>query len=132
MSILYEIKERKNPQKPAAAAKFYPNVVRVNTITTNQLAKEISQQSTMSRADVLGVFAAASEVIANHLLNSNAIRLNDLGIISASLRGSGAESAESFNAKENISGVKIQFLAATNLKEAVEDADFKLVEMEKL
>jgi len=132
MSILYEIKERKNPQKPSAAAKFYPNVVRINTITTRQLAKEISQSSSMSYADVLGVFAAASEVIANHLLNSNAIRLNDLGIISTSLRGSGAESAESFNAKEHIDGVKIQFLAATNLKEAVKDADFKLVEIEIL
>lgn len=132
MSILYEIKKRKNPQDPSAPAKFYPNVVRINTITTRQLAKEISQSSTMSYADVLGVFAAASEVIANHLLNSNAIRLNDLGIISISLRGSGAESVKKFNTKEHIDGVKIQFLADTNLKDAMKDAGFKLVEIEIL
>jgi len=132
MSILYEIKERKNPQNPTVPGKFYPSVVRVNTISTRQLAKEISQASTMSYADVLGVFAAASEVIANHLLNSDAIRLNDLGIISSSLRGNGAETAESFNAKKNIDGVKIQFLAASSLKEAVKEAEYQRVEIEKL
>ncbi len=131
MAILYEVKERKNPQKPSAAAKFYPNAVRINTITTRQLAKRISQASTMSYADVLGVFAAASEVIANLLLNSDAVRLNDLGIISVSLRGSGAETAESFNAKEHIDDVKIQFLAASILKEAMKEAEFKRVEIEK-
>lgn len=131
MSILYEVKERKNPQDTTAAPKFYPNAVRVNTITTRQLAKRISQSSTMSYADVLGVLAAASEVIVNLLLNSNAVRLNELGIISVSLRGNGAETAESFNAKENISGVKINFLAASVLKEAMKDADFQHVEFDK-
>ena len=131
MSILFEVKERKNPQDPAAAGKFYPSAVRVNTISTNQVAKEVSQSSTMSRADVLGVLAAASEVIANHLLNSNAVKLNDIGILSISLRGSGAETAESFNIKDHIDSVKIGFLAAKSMKDEVEHAQFQKVEMER-
>ncbi len=131
MSILFEVKERKNPQDPAAAGKFYPTAVRVNTISTNELAKRVAQASTMSRADVKGVFAAASEVIINMLLDSNAVRLDDIGIISISLRGPGAETAESFNIKEHITGVKIGFLAAKSMKDEVEDAEFQKVEMER-
>lgn len=132
MAILYEIKERKNPQQPSAPGKFYPNVVRVNTLSTNELVKQIEKESTMSKADILGVLTAAAGVVGRELRNSNAVRLFDLGIISLSLGGPGAETIEEFNTKDHITKVKVQFLADKFLKKELEDVEFKKVEIEIL
>ena len=132
MAILYEIKERKNPQQPGDPGKFYPNVVRVNTLSTNELVKEIEKESTMSKADILGVLIATAGVVGRQLRNSNAIRLFDLGIISVSLGGPGADTIDQFNTKEHITKVKVQFLADKILKKELEDVEFKKVEIEIL
>ena len=55
MAILYEVKAKKNPLKPAEPPKFYAQIARASTLTTKQLAEEIAAASTVSRADVQAV-----------------------------------------------------------------------------
>ena len=129
MAILYEVKERKNPQKPEQEGKYYPAVVRTQTITFNALTKEIAARSTVSKADAAAVLLSFEELIIEHLKNSNGVRLGSLGIIYPTLTGSGAPSADEFNAKEHTDGVRVRFLPAKALKEEVQNTDFKKVEM---
>lgn len=132
MAILYEVKERKNPQTPGQPGKFYPGVVRTQTITFNAITKEIAARSTVSKADAAAVLISFEELIIEHLKNSNGVRLGSLGIIYPTLKGSGAPSAEEFNAKDHITEVMVRFRAAKSLKDEVQDAEFKRVEFDAL
>lgn len=129
MAILYEVKERKNPQTPGQPGKYYPAVVRTQTITFNAMTKEIAARSTVSKADAAAVLISFEELIIEHLKNSHGVRLGSLGIIYPTLTGPGAPSADEFNAKEHIDGVRVRFLPAKALKEEVQNTDFKKVEM---
>ena len=131
MAILYEIKERKNPQDPTGPGKFYPNAVRTQNITFNQLADAIAERSTVSKADVAAALYAMEEVIVESLKNSMGVRLGDLGIIYATLRGTGAVSEEAFTAAENIDEVRIHLLAGAKLKKEMQDVEFKKVEFDQ-
>lgn len=128
MAIHYEVKERKNPQKLDEPGKFYPGVVRTQTISFNEITKQIAARSTASKADAAAVLISFEELIIEHLKNSHGVRLGSLGIIYPTLKGSGAPSEEEFNAKEHITEVMIRFRAAKSLKNEVQDAEFKRVE----
>jgi predicted histone-like DNA-binding protein len=129
MAILYEVKERKNPQTPGVPGKYYPAVVRTQTITFNALTKEIAARSTVSKADAAAVLYSLEELIIEHLKNSNGVRLGSLGTIYPTLTGKGAPSVAEFNAGEHIDGVRVRFLPAKALKDEVQNTDFRKVEM---
>lgn len=131
MAILYEVKERKNPQTPGQPGKFYPIVARTQTITFNAITKEIAARSTVSKADASAVLISFEELILEHLKNSHGVRLGSLGIIYPTLTGSGAPSPDEFNAKEHIDKVKIRFLPSKAMKEEVQNTEFKKVEFEQ-
>lgn len=131
MAILYEIKQRKNPLKPTDPAKFYAQIARSSTITTKQLAEEVAAASTVSRADIQAVFTASAEVIQRHLKNSNGVRMDGIGIISPQLDSEGVNSEAEFNVKQHIKAVKVRLLADKELKDAVQNADFDKVVIDK-
>lgn len=130
MAILYEVKERKNPQNPGAPGKYYPNVVRTQNITMNALAKEIAETNTLSRAEVTAVITLVLDHMTKHLKNSNGIRLGELGTLYPTLKGSGAPTAEEFNAGEHIDEVMVRFRAAKSLKQNMQNVEFKKVEFD--
>ena len=46
---------------------YYPRIIRVNTVETSQIAKEISQRSALSTGDVKSVIDNLIDVITIHL-----------------------------------------------------------------
>lgn len=131
MAIMYEVKAKKNPLKPTDPVKFYPTVARGQMISTRQLAEQIAGSSTVSRADVLAVLASASEMILQHLKNSNSVRLDDVGILFPTIEGEPANSEAEFDVKKNIKGVRVRFRPEVSLKKAVQDADFEKVNIQR-
>lgn len=125
MSIKFKIITRRNPLDSTAPVKYYATVDRNQTVTTNVLAKEIAARSTVSRADILAVLASFSEVIIEHLKNSDAVKLNDIGTFYPTIASKGVANEGDFNAKTHIKGAKIRFLPAKSLIYEIEDVDFK-------
>jgi len=122
MAIKFKLVAKKNPQDFAAAPKFYAQVVPTGKDSTATLAKEIAQNTTMGRADIVGVLTALGEVVANRLAMGRTVDLLDLCIISPKISSEGVESEAVFNAGRNIRKVGVNIRAKKNLIQAVENA----------
>ncbi len=59
--------------------KWYAKMVPIGTITSEQLAEEVSHMSTVTRSDMLAVLWSLAEVIRRHLLNSEIVHVDGLG-----------------------------------------------------
>lgn len=59
--------------------KWYGRSVILNTVSTKDLASEISHATTVTYADVLAVLAGASEAMKQHLQNSQKVVLDGIG-----------------------------------------------------
>lgn len=79
-----------------------------------------------SRGTVKGVISDMCECLVEQLLNGNKIQLGELGSFSISLSSEGAESIDSFTAK-NIKGVNIVFTPGEDFENLIEQAEFNQV-----
>lgn len=117
MAVSYVIVERGNPLKPQEPKKFYAQAKASGELTLKKLSKEIAQGSTtVSDTDVLAVLNDLTKILARHLADGEIVRFGDFGAFQISLTGSGAESADKFNAS-HILGGKIIFRPGVDLKE---------------
>lgn len=63
MSIHFKVVPRKNPQDPAAAPKFYAQVVPTGKRTLEQLSERVASHTTMSAPDIYGVLMGLQDEI---------------------------------------------------------------------
>lgn len=69
-----------NPKKMKTDGKYYPVAVIVDEpIETDELAEQISLASTVSKADVVAVFAALPAVMAQGMNAGRSVHLQDIG-----------------------------------------------------
>jgi len=117
--IKFRVIQRKNPLRPAEK-KFYPKALRTTVVDAEGIAKEISYSTTFTEGDTLGLIRTISEVIAQHILRGNSVKLDKLGIFSVGLRGRGAESAKEFKAQSNVKNVVVNFRPDRLLKSRIQ------------
>ncbi len=81
---------------------YYPRIIRVNTVETSQIAKEISQRSALSTGDVKSVIDNLIDVIAIHLHSSEHVSLKGLGTfrMAATSRGRGVTNTKDVSTKQ--------------------------------
>lgn len=85
MSILYKKKKFKMP-KSELNGKTYAKPVILEIVSTKQLAEEISHSTTVTRADVIAVLTETAVKIKEHLLASQGVKLDELGIFKPALK----------------------------------------------
>jgi predicted histone-like DNA-binding protein len=90
--------------------KYFPKVVGRSNITTNKLANMIEAQCSATKSDVVAVLSALTDIMQNELQNGNKVLLDGIGYFWLTIKATGAETEESFNANKNIKGVKCNFL----------------------
>lgn len=113
MSILY--KKRKITNKKNEKVGYTYGVAYIlDVISTKQLAEEISHSTTVTRADVLAVLTEASVAIKNHLLNSQGVKLDELGTFKPALRTKAVlEDEKTKFGVNNIIGTRINYQPTT-------------------
>lgn len=111
MAILYRKKQFKMPKSKLNGYTYAKPVV-LEIISTRQLAEEISHSTTVTRADVMAVLAELGVRVKDHLLTSQAVKLDELGIFKPALKSKAEAKADDFGAK-NIYRTLIKYIPET-------------------
>ena len=130
MAILLNTVTRKNPQDKGATPKYYPVQNTVKQVDESTVAELIADETTLNPAEALMAIRQLRKVLVRELLNSNSIKLGNWGSFSVTLSTEGSETAEMVKAT-NVKNVGIRFTPGTELKEALQKAEFEWFERTK-
>ena len=129
--LTYSVVERKDPQNPEVAGKFYAQAQARGEAGIRELSQRIQQTCTVTRADVMAVLIALEDVVADSLADSLAngeiVRLGELGSLQVSLKGKGADNAEDYH-DGLIEKGKILFRGGETLANMLNTLKFQKVE----
>ena len=111
--LTYQTIKRKNPRNGNVG--YYVAPVRLGHVNIDDLAGEMSAESTVTRHDILAVISSLQQHVAKHLLQGQSVRLGDLGSfhVRFSSRPSATEEAAS---EENIKSVRVHFRKSGHLQ----------------
>ena len=125
--LTYSVVERKDPQNPEVAGKFYAQAQARGEAGIRELSQRIQQTCTVTRADVMAVLIALEDVVADSLANGEIVRLGELGSLQVSLKGKGADNAEDYH-DGLIEKGKILFRGGETLANMLNTLKFQKVE----
>ncbi len=108
--------------------KFYPNSVAVGLYTTEDMARDISEASSFTEADMIGALRGMSDIIITKLKLGYNVKLDGVGIFSLSLTSEGFNSAEECK-PSRIKVRKITFKADRKLKKEMIGLKFYKAEL---
>lgn len=91
---------------------WYGKSVSLGTVTTRQLAEEISHSTTVTRSDVAAVLIELFNVMKEHLLNSMTVQLDEIGSFRVGFQSSLCDKEEDFKAN-NIKRYRILYRPVT-------------------
>ena len=117
MAVPFISRLRINPQNKKAPAKYYPAAACIAEIGINQLAEEISESTTLTATDILGVINSLLRIIPKYLMLGYKVRLDTFGAFKFGLKTNckGYNTAKEVTAND-ITGLKILFLADSMMK----------------
>ena len=91
--------------------KWYPRSILVGSpVSTEQVARRLASESTVSPADVLAVLEGLSGVMGDYMAQGRSVKLNGIGTFSfvANTHGNGVDTPEEVSVSQ-INGVKVRF-----------------------
>ena len=112
---------RKNPSTREKL--YYVQKKTEGILSTDTLADEVAQRSSLTSGDVLNVFRNLKEVIVKYLVMGYNVRFNDLGVIRAMpiTKGAGKKTANEVTMPDSVSSVKVSMYADRSLRKRVND-----------
>ena len=128
--INYSVSPRINPRDKEAAPKFYATAQRVQTISLDDMAKNISHSTTATRADVLAVLTALIDEMTTELAKGNSIILGELGTFRFTLTSKGAVTAENFKV-DMIKKASVRYYPSRTIKNIYDNLTFNRVPARK-
>lgn len=111
--IKFKAIARKSPVDKSVS--YYPTTETPEARTLKLITDEISQNCTLTRADVVACLAALQQVIINHLKDGRSVRMGDLGSFRLSMRGKGAATAEEVKS-DKIKSIRVLFTPSGTLQ----------------
>ena len=104
---------KKNPQK-REEMKFYANPVNVGRKTLDDIARDISGRSSLTRGDISNVLYNFIDCLPHYLRDGFSIQLGELGSMRVTLSSKGAETEKAF--KTETIKPRVVFTPGTELK----------------
>lgn len=123
MPLNYSISLLPPPGKPDEAKKAYAKAQVGREVTLRELSTRVAGQTTVSRADVYAVIIATVENMVEALRAGDQVDFGELGKFRLQVTSKGADTAEQFTAN-NITGVNIQFVPGSDLKNIFQGMEF--------
>ena len=128
MAITYKISKCRNPKYPNENY-FTGRAVKTGDYSFEDLAEDISESTTVTKADAMAVLAAIKPKIKKALVSGMRVVLNDLGAFVIGIRGKSYNEAtladEEFLPSTYIKGWTLRFQPEVNLKKEIAK-EFKL------
>lgn len=106
---MYELRKQRHPILPSAG-KYVARAFHNGVVDTEDVAREIQDNCSLKRADVLAVLSELEEVLCRHLQNGEIVRLNHLGRLKLEIRARPVERPELFSPTDHILGVALHFI----------------------
>ncbi len=103
--------------------KYYPIVTKRETIDSREFAELISEGTTFSTADVLGVIETLVQMVPFYLQQGNNIRLDNFGTFSLHVSGVEQENPKKVT-KRDITKVRMTFLPSKEIKRKLTSTQF--------
>ena len=104
---------KKNPQK-REEVKFYANPVNVGRKTLDDIARDISGRSSLTRGDISNVLYNFIDCLPHYLRDGFSIQLGEFGSMRVTLSSKGAETEKTF--KTGTIKPRVVFTPGTELK----------------
>jgi predicted histone-like DNA-binding protein len=123
MPILFNKVERGNPLDKTAQKKWYPVLKTISRLAEKDVAKEISDETTLNRKEAEMALDQLEKVLVRSLLASNSVQLGDWGSFHLTCNGAGSDTKEGVTAT-NIKNLNIRFVPSQSLKDALAKATF--------
>ena len=83
MSTKYNLREMNDLN--GKGRKKYPQMFSTGIFTTDQIAEEISRHCSLTPSDIKGALSALSQIISEKTANGYTVKLDDIGLFSATL-----------------------------------------------
>jgi predicted histone-like DNA-binding protein len=118
--ITYAIKKTRNPKGVEGTNYYHGKAIKTGDYTFEDLANDINNSTTVTRADALAVLGSIKPFVTRALLAGQAVVLQDLGRLQIGLRGKcysrDAMAASDFSPSAMIKGHKVTFRPEVKLK----------------
>ena len=85
MAVPFVSRKRLNPRNLEAEGKFYPAPAYISEIGVNQIAEEISQSTTLTPTEVIGVIRSFLLTVLKYMMLGYKVRLDSFGIFKLGL-----------------------------------------------
>ena len=123
MAVTFKAVAKKNPTKQAEPAKYFALAVNSGSISLRQLAKMITERSTVKSADTMAVLEGLLEVVPSALADGKIVRLGDFGSFSLGIKSEGVEDESKLYAK-HINKTVIRFRPGAEFQNAMNNLEF--------
>lgn len=123
MAITYAVKKTRNPNGIEGTDYFAGRAVKTGEYSFSDLAEDINNSTTVTKADAMAVLASIKPFVTKALLGGQVVVLQDLGRLQVSLQGKcysrDTMAASDFSPAAMIRGHKILFRPEAKLKKDV-------------
>ena len=124
MSIKFNVVEPGRPGHKASPKKYYPSLQSTGRVTMRELAREASDMSTLSTADMMAAVEAFLTLIPLHLANGEIVELGDFGSFWLRFSAEGAETAQKVRGKQ-ITTLIPRFMPGKEFRLALREVEFE-------
>jgi predicted histone-like DNA-binding protein len=127
MSLKFKSQQKINPRDLTAPRKYYATAVTGSIVDLEELAEFVSDQSTISEADILGVLKAMERTMVREMLKGRSIRLGDIGSLVMTIQSEGQEKPEDVTSS-SIKKARVNFRPGKRLRKMLKSLDFSKVQ----
>ena len=132
MSQQYVVVERKNPQKPQEATKFYAMARSSRKVDTNEVISRISERSSYSIGELNGCITEFLLEIKNQLELGNIVTMGTLGSFRNTIvTGNATPTAKEFKAASCIRIARVRFSPGEMLRDMCKAMKYSLYRSDK-
>ena len=95
--IRYTIEKKVLPSD-RSKAKYYPKIVRGETLTTEQVAALLQERTTLDNSEVFGFLNALGKAVRSYVTNSYVVEVEGLGIFTPTMKATSVDTEEELKA----------------------------------
>ncbi len=124
MPLFYNKVQRANPLKKEEPKKWYPVLKSVGMMEEKEVARKISDETTLNPKEAEMALAQLEKVLIDALLNGQTVSIGSWGSFQLTLHAEGSDTEKEVNPAK-IKKINVRFQAGKALKEAIAKASFR-------
>ena len=104
-------------------AKYYPKIVRGETLTTEQVAALLQERTTLDNSEVFGFLNALGKAVRSYVTNSYVVEVEGLGIFTPTMKATSVDTEEELKAS-TITKKGVNYRPTTRMKNTYKSIGF--------